>query len=161
MPLVTRLATPSDSDAIARIYNQGIEDRVGTFETRLRTPADIHAWFDGVHPVVVTERDGEIIAFASTSTYRPRDCYASIAEYSVYVAREARGQGAGRAAMLGLFDAARAAGFHKLVSRIFVENTASRSLMTALGFREVGMYIKHGQLDGVWRDVVVVEKLLE
>lgn len=160
MPLTTRLATPDDSDAIARIYNQGIEDRVGTFETRLRSRVDIEKWFDGLHPIVVVERDGEVIAFASTSTYRARDCYAAIAEYSVYVAREMRGQGAGRAALLALFDAAREAGFYKLISRIFVENAASRKLMAALGFREVGTYIKHGQLDGVWRDVVIVEKLL-
>ena len=78
----------------------------------------------------------------------------------MYVAREMRGQGAGRAALLALFDAAREAGFYKLISRIFVENTASRKLMAALGFREVGTYIKHGQLDGVWCDVVIVEKLL-
>ncbi len=160
MPLTTRPAIAADAAAIARIYNQGIEDRVGTFETRPRTPADIETWFDGVHPVVVTEREGEIVAFASTSTYRPRDCYATIAEYSVYVAREARGQGAGRAAMLGLIDAARTAGFHKLISRIFVENAVSRHLMAALGFREVGTYYRHGQLDGVWRNVVIVEMLL-
>jgi L-amino acid N-acyltransferase YncA len=160
MPLVTRPATRADAADIARIYNQGIEDRVGTFETRSRTPADIESWFDGVHPVVVIERDGQIVAFASTSTYRPRECYATIAEYSVYVEREARGQGAGKAAMVGLIDAARAAGFHKLISRIFVENAASRSLMAALGFREVGVYVRHGQLDGVWRDVVIVELLL-
>ncbi len=103
---------------------------------------------------------GEVIAFASTSTYRPRECYAGIAEVSAYVAREWRGQGAGRAAMGALFEAARAAGFHKLVSRIFPENTASLRMIAALGFREVGVYRRHGQLDGVWRDVVIVEKLL-
>ncbi|MBK9124671.1 MAG: N-acetyltransferase [Chloroflexi bacterium] len=160
MPLTTRLATPADADAICRIYNQGIEDRLGTFETRLRTVDDITKWFDGVHPAVVAERDGAIVAFASTSTYRPRECYATIAEYSVYVERTARGQGAGRAAMVALIDEARAAGFHKLISRIFVENATSRRLMRSLGFREVGTYIRHGMLDGVWRDVVIVELLL-
>lgn len=160
MPLTTRLATPADADAICRIYNQGIEDRLGTFETRLRTTADIEKWFDGVHPAVVAERDGTVVAFASTSTYRPRECYATIAEYSVYVERAVRGQGAGRAAMLALIDAARAAGFHKLISRIFVENDYSRRLMRSLGFREVGTYVRHGMLDGVWRDVVIVELLL-
>ncbi len=84
----------------------------------------------------------------------------AIAEYSVYVDRAMRGQGAGRAAMLALIDAARAAGFHKLISRIFVENDYSRRLMRSLGFREVGTYIRHGMLDGVWRDVVIVELLL-
>lgn len=160
MPLTARPATTDDAAAIARIYNEGIEDRLGTFETRPRTPADIERWFDGAHPVVVAERDGEIVAFASTSVYRPRECYATIAEYSVYVARPERGHGAGRVAMQALIEAARAAGFHKLISRIFVENAASRRLMASLGFREVGTYIRHGQLDGVWRDVVIVELLL-
>jgi phosphinothricin acetyltransferase len=159
--LSTRLATHADADAIAAIYNQGIEDRVATFETRPRAAADILGWFDGVHPAVVVEREGSIVAFASTSTYRPRECYAGIAEFSVYVLREARGQGAGRAAMNALIDAAADAGFWKLVSRVFVENAPSRELLKSVGFREVGIYEKHGQLDGVWRDVVIVERLLE
>jgi len=158
--LQARAATKADATAISRIYNQGIEDRVATFETRLRTPADVEAWFDGVHPVVVVEDEDNVIAFASTSTYRPRDCYAGIAEFSVYTAREARGRGAGRMAMAALIDAAEQAGFWKLVSRIFPENRASLALMRSLGFREVGIYEKHGKLDGAWRDVVIVERLL-
>ena len=101
-----------------------------------------------------------MIAYATTSPYRPRECYAGIAEFGVYVARDARGHGAGRLAMLALIEAAQAAGFWKLVSRIFVENSASRALMKSVGFREVGIYEKHGQLDGVWRDCVIVEQLL-
>ena len=160
-PLSTRHAIAADAAAIAEIYNAGIDDRVATFETRHRAPADIEAWFDGVHPVVVVEQDGEIVGFASTSTYRPRECYAGIAEYSVYVARDARGRGVGRAAMLALFDAARESGFWKLISRIFPENASSLRLMRSLGFREVGTYVRHGKLDGEWRDVVIVEKLLD
>ena len=156
----SRAASIDDAEAIARIYNQGIEDRVATFETRLRAPGDIESWFDGVHPIVVVEGNGEVIAFASTSTYRPRECYAGIAEFSVYTAREARGKGAGRLAMLALLEAAEQAGFWKLLSRIFPENKASLGLMRSLGFREVGTYEKHAQLDDVWRDVVIVEKLI-
>lgn len=155
-----RLATPEDAPAIARIYNQGIIDRVATFETQLRTVDDIQAWFDGVHPIVVVEEHDNVIAFASTSSYRPRACYAGIAEFSVYVAREARGRGAGRLAMQTLIREAERAGFWKLVSRIFVENTPSHALLRSLGFREVGIYEKHAQLDGVWRDVIIVERLI-
>jgi len=158
--VIARAATRQDAAAIARIYNEGIEDRVATFETRLRAADDIEKWFDGVHPIVVVEDAGEIIAFATTSTYRPRDCYAGIAEFSVYAARSARGRGAGKAAMLALIDAARDAGFWKLVSRVFVENGASRGVLRSVGFREVGTYERHAKLDGVWRDVVIVEKLL-
>jgi L-amino acid N-acyltransferase YncA len=155
-----RNATPADAAAIASIYNEGIADRTATFETRPRSRADIEAWFDGSHPVVVIERAGEVVAFAAASTYRPRDCYSGVAEFSVYVARAARGRGAGRKAMEFLMREAATAGFWKLVSRVFPENRASLKLLASLGFREVGTYHRHGQLDGVWRDVVTVEKLL-
>ena len=84
MTLRARTASPADAAAITRIYNEGIEDRLGTFETRLRSAADVAAWFDGRHPIVVVEEDATIVAFASTSTYRSRDCYAGVAEFSVY-----------------------------------------------------------------------------
>ena len=156
-----RVAAPADAAAIVTIYNQGIEDRVATFETRLRTPQEVEQWFDSTHPIVVLETDQrQVIAFASTSVYRPRPCYAGIAEFSVYVERSWRGHGAGRLALKGLLQEAEKAGFWKLVSRVFVENTASRALLCRLGFREVGVYEKHAQLDGVWRDVVIVERLL-
>ena len=158
--MIARRATIDDAAAIARIYNEGIEERIATFETRPRVAADIEKWFESRYPVVVIEEDGEVIAFASTSMYRPRDAYAGIAEFSVYAARRARGKGAGRAAMEALFEAAREAGFWKLVSRVFVENAASRALLRSVGFREVGVYERHAKFDDVWRDVVIVEKLL-
>lgn len=156
----TRLATPSDAATIAAIYNQGMEDRIATFETCPRSAADVGKWFDGVHPIVVVEENGEITAFAATSPYRPRECYAGVKEFSVYVARQARGHGLGKLAMEALIAESAKAGFWKLVSRVFVENHASRALLRRVGFREVGIYERHGQLDGVWRDVVIVERLL-
>ena len=156
-----RPATPDDADEIARIYNEGIADRLGTFETRERTHGDVSSWFTDTHPIVVVENDaGGIDAFASTSPYRPRDCYAGIAEFSIYVARAARGRGVGHVGMTALISAAREAGFWKLVSRVFAENTASRRLLASAGFREVGVYEKHARLDGVWRDVIIVERLI-
>ena len=119
--MTARPATPEDADAIARIYNEGIEDRVATFETRLRSLEDVRAWFDGVHPIVVVEDEDGVVAFAATSSYRPRACYAGIAEASVYVARSHRRRGAGRIALEALIQAAKQAGFWKLLSRIFPE----------------------------------------
>jgi L-amino acid N-acyltransferase YncA len=158
--LTARRAASPDAAAIARIYNEGIEDRVATFETRLRTAADIGSWLGGRHPVIVVERDGRIVGFGATFEYRPRECYAGIAETSIYVARHARGSGVGRAALEAVMAAARDAGFWKLVSRVFPENAASLALLSRLGFRQVGRYEKHAQLDGVWRDVIAVERLL-
>jgi phosphinothricin acetyltransferase len=154
-------ATPDDAAAIARIYNEGIEDRIATFETRPRTASDIAAWFDGRHPIVVVgDSDGPVVGFAATFEYRPRAAYAGVAEFSVYVARALRGHGIGRVAMTALIEEAGRAGLSKLVSRVFEENQASRRLLADAGFREVGIYRRHGRLDGRWRDVVIVERLL-
>jgi L-amino acid N-acyltransferase YncA len=158
--LRSRPATRSDAPDIARIYNQGIEDRVATFETRPRSAEEVGAWFDGTHPIVVVEEAGRVVAFGATSTYRPRECYAGVAECSVYVAREARRRGVGALALNALADAAARAGFWKLVGRVFPENEPSRRMLRACGFREVGTYEKHGRLDGRWRDVIIVERLL-
>lgn len=155
-----RPATPEDAEAIVRIYNEGIEERIATFETRPRSVEDIGGWFGDEHPTVLVEDDGSVVAFATTSAHSARECYADIAEFSVYTSRETRGQGAGRMAMRAIIEAAGHAGFHKLVSRVFVENAPSRGLLRSLGFREVGIHEKHARLDGAWKDVVIVERLL-
>jgi len=155
-----RAARAADAGDIARIYNEGIAERSATFETKQRTAenmADVLAERAGRYPLIVVERDGRVLAWAGASEYRPRECYAGIAEFSVYVDRVARGTGAGTAAMRGLIDACAAKGFWKLVSRVFPENTASRRLLASLGFREVGTYERHAKLDGEWKDVIIVE----
>jgi L-amino acid N-acyltransferase YncA len=158
--MYSRAAGPGDAGAIARIYNEGIEERIATFETRQRAAGEILDWFEDGHPIVVVEDGGTVISFANTSAYSPRECYAGVAEFSVYTAGESRGRGAGALAMETLISAAERAGFWKLTSRVFVENEPSRKLLLSLGFREVGVHEKHARLDGLWRDVVVVELLI-
>jgi phosphinothricin acetyltransferase len=161
--LTVRLAQVQDAPAIAAIYNQGIEERIATFETALRSAADIAGQLvekGDRYPTVVVERAGAVVAWASVGPYHARPCYAGIAQHSVYVDRQARGTGAGRAALDGLCQACAARGFWKLLSRIFPENTASLALHERAGFRVVGVYRRHGKLDGAWRDAVIVEKLL-
>ena len=159
--LRTRAATSADAAAIAAIYNEGIADRIATFETEPRSAADIAGWFTGQHLMLVTET-GEtgVIAFAASFPYSSRPCYSGIGEFSVYVRRDYRGRGAGRAVLAALIKAAESAGLHKLTSRVFPENTASRALLKGLGFEEIGIHRRHGQLDGLWRDCVIVERLL-
>jgi L-amino acid N-acyltransferase YncA len=157
-----RVATPDDAEAIARIYNEGIEDRVGTFEVDPRSAEDVRGWLDHGYPLVVSEDEsGEVVAWASAPPYRThRPAYAGVAEFSIYVARGARGHGAGRATLAALISEAEGRGYWKLVSRVFPENEASLALCRSLGFREVGVYRRHAKLDGAWRDVVIVERLL-
>jgi phosphinothricin acetyltransferase len=155
-----RRARESDAEAIARIYNQGIEDRIATFETVPRTAEDVRAWFAASHPIVVAEEDGAVVAFASASPFRARACYAGVAELSVYVGRSHRGRGAGRRATELLLRECEGAGYWKIIAGVFTDNAPSLRLMSATGFREVGVYKHHAKLDGVWRDVALFERLL-
>jgi L-amino acid N-acyltransferase YncA len=162
--LSARLATVGDAAAIARIHNEGIADRVATFETEPRTAGQVAAALRDKgerFPTVVVERDGEVVAWASAGAYRSRPAYAGVAEHSVYVARVARGSGAGRAALEALCRVYAERGFWKIVSRIFPENAASLALHERCGFRVVGTQERLGKLDGVWRDVVVLERRSE
>ncbi len=162
MGLTVRPATSRDAAGICRVYNQGIEERIATFETRLRSPQDIEHWFDALHPVMVAvDEAGQVAGFASTSAYSSRVCYAGVFEFSIYVAREARRNGIARMLLISLFDAAAKTGAWKITSRIFPENTASLALCQSLGFRVVGTNVRHARLDGEWRNVVTVERLLD
>jgi phosphinothricin acetyltransferase len=158
-----RNATLDDSAAIAEVYNQGIEDRIATFETELRSAEDQRAWLQAVadrYPAVVAQIDGEIIGWAGAGPYRDRECYRGIGEFSMYVHRDWRGRGVGDLIVGALINEAERLGLWKLLSRIFPFNEASRALCRKHGFREVGVYEKHARLDGRWLDVVIVERLI-
>lgn len=158
-----RLAEAKDAAAITAIYNQGIAERCATFETEPREVPEIEAKLvdQSAYPTVVsTDAEGQVVGWASLSSYRPRACYAGIAEFSIYIDRSARGKGHGGPLLEGLAREAASRGYWKMLSRIFTFNQASRKLSAANGFREVGFYEKHGQLEGRWLDVVIVERLI-
>ena len=162
MTITIRHAMVADAPSIALIYNQGIEDRGATFETEPRTSADIVRRLDDARqfPLLVADAHGGVVGWAGLSAYRPRACYSGIAEFSIYLERAARGRGVGHQLLSSLIDAARDRGYWKLVSRVFPFNAGSRALCRSCGFREVGIYEKHGRLDGKWLDVIIVERLI-
>jgi len=158
-----RTASIDDAAAIAEIYNQGIEDRVATFETELRSAEDQLAWLRSIagrYPAVVAQIDGQIVGWAGAGPYRVRECYQGIGEFSMYVRRDWRGRGVGDLLVAALISEAERLGLWKLLSRIFTFNEVSRALCRKHGFREVGVYEKHARLDGRWLDVVIVERLI-
>jgi phosphinothricin acetyltransferase len=162
--MTVRDAEPGDAAAIARIYNEGIEDRLATLETQPRTPEERAEWLrahDARHPVLVAvDVDGAIVGWGSLNVFNPRPAYDHVADFSVYVAREARGRGVGSLLLSALEERARQIGFHKLVLAAFPVNAAGMRLYERHGFRTVGIYKEQGMLDGQWVDVIIMEKLL-
>jgi phosphinothricin acetyltransferase len=151
----------ADCGAIAAIYNEGISERRSTFETELRSSADLAGWLSPAGgPVLVAESRGTIRGWARISPYSTRPCYSGVGEAGVYVSACARGGGLGGALAAALRQSAQESGYHKIVGKLFLENTASRRLAASHGFREVGVHVHHGTIDGEWRDVLVVELLL-
>ncbi len=162
-PLRIRRARADDAEAVAEIYNQGIRARTATFETELRTADDRRRVIETLadrYPILVADAGGVVIGWASLSEHSPRACYRGIAECSVYVDERHQGHGAGKALLQALVDEATRLGYWKLVSRAFLFNEASRAMCRRAGFREVGVYERHAQLDGEWLDVVIVERLI-
>jgi L-amino acid N-acyltransferase YncA len=157
--VTVRPAVRGDVEAMAAIYNEGIEDRVATFETRPRTVAEVAEWLDDRLPLLVAQ-DGAVLGFARVAPYSDRCVYEGVGEHAVYVARAARGRGIGLALLRALCEAAEAGGLYKLTSRVFSDNAASRAVHLAAGFEEVGIQRRHGRLDGEWKDCVLVERLL-
>lgn len=161
--IVIDSADAADAAAICAIYNEGIEDRIATLESELRTPEERRAWLAARgprHPVVVARRDGAVVGWGSLNPFNARRAYDYVADFSIYVARARRGQGIGSVLLEGLTSRARDLGYHKLVLAALPFNTAGKALYSSAGFREVGIYREQGKLDGNWVDILVMEKIL-
>lgn len=156
-------ATLDDADAIAAIYNQGIEDRIATLESDLRTPQERRQWLSARgprHPVIVAAADGRVVGWGSLNQFNPRRVYDYVADFSVYVERSWRGRGVGGRLLERLVALAGELGYHKMVLAALPFNAAGLALYRRFGFRRVGTYREQGRLDGRWVGVLIMEKLL-
>ena len=156
-----RPAATLDAPDIARIFNEGIAERVATFETTEQTAGDVRGRIEGGAAMLVAEVDGDIAGFARISPYDDaHHYYAGIGEATLYVDRSHRRGGVGAALLRELALEGERRGLYKLVGKIFSSNAASIALVEGCGWRRVGLHLRHGRLDGQWKDVVVVEILL-
>jgi L-amino acid N-acyltransferase YncA len=147
-----------DWPAVREIYEQGIATGDATFETE---PPPWPAW-DRAHSLrLVAENGSDVLGWAALSPVSERCAYAGVAEDSVYVAASAQGRGIGRLLLEELVRRAETEGVWTVQAGIFPENEASIVLHTRCGFRVVGVRGRLGKLDGVWRDVVLMERRSE
>src|SRR3954447_7813967 len=158
--MTVRPAEARDAAAMDRIYAQGVEDRDATFETSAPGPAAWERMIGTAPELVAVDEGGEVIGFAGVLRYSDRCVYDGGGEYTIYLDRAARGRGVGRALLDALVGAAEREGLYKLVGKLMADNAASTALARRCGFREVGVHLRHARLDGAWRDVVVVERLI-
>jgi phosphinothricin acetyltransferase len=161
--VTVRPATAEDAAVICTIYNQGIEDRIATLETELRTPEERRQWMAARgprHPVVVAVSGGQVVGWGSLNSFNPRPAYDHVVDLSVYVERAWRGRGVGKALLPHLLELAHRIGYHKMVLATFPDNEAGLALYRRMGFRPVGVYHEQGRLDGRWVDVLIMERLL-
>jgi L-amino acid N-acyltransferase YncA len=158
LPRVTiRDMGPGDWPHVSRIYAAGIATGNATFEREVPSFEHWDAAHLAGHRFVATDGDA-VVGWVALTAYSDRCCYEGVADLSVYVDPAAQGRGVGRALLERLIDDSEQAGIWTLQAGVFPENEASLALHRGCGFRVVGMRERIGRLDGVWRDVVLLER---
>ncbi|HUQ62848.1 MAG TPA: GNAT family N-acetyltransferase [Acidimicrobiales bacterium] len=158
-----RLATPEDAEVIRAIYNLEVTESTVTLDLVPRSSAEQLEWLAahaGVHPAIVAIDGGAVIGFGSLNPYRSRPAYSTTVEDSVYVGRDWRGQGVGRALLHELVTLATSHGFHTIIARAIGGHEASIGLHRACGFNLVGVEREVGRKLGSWLDIVELQRML-
>lgn len=161
--MLLRPATIADAAATAEIYNHEVLHTTATFDLRPRSVDEQAEWLgarSGALEVIVADLDGEVAGFASLSQYKPRPAYNGTVEDSIYLHRDHRGKGLGRALLGEIVEVAANRGFHTVIGRVEVSGTASVRLHEALGFELVGVEREVGRKFGRWLDVAILQKML-
>ena len=158
--VTTRQVTEQDMPAVLSIYDEGLATRNATFETKVPTAGQLRAkWVPGM--AWVAELDGRVVGWTAVTPISERACYAGVGETSVYVTETARGRGVGKALLFTQVNEADRAGMWTLQTSIFPENRASLALHHSAGYRTLAVRTRIAQLDGVWRDTVLLERRSE
>lgn len=166
---VTLKIIPGDrrrhSAAILAIFNEAIVNSTALYDYKLRTDADMEAWFDGKerknYPVICAENPaGELLGFASYGQFRERPAYKYSVEHSVYVHARHRGLGVGRTLLQAIIEAARGQDYHVLVGGIDASNAVSIKLHESLGFTACGIVKQAGFKFGRWLDLAFYQLIL-
>jgi phosphinothricin acetyltransferase len=148
----------ADWEQVREIFVQGIETGKATFET----DAPSREQWDSSHlscgRLVARGPDGRLLGWAALARVSPRRVYRGVAEVSIYVRSDCRGQGVGLALLTELVKQSEAAGLWTLQAHVFPENRASLRLHEKAGFREVGRRERLGQMGKTWRDVLLLER---
>ncbi|HEY0448726.1 helix-turn-helix domain-containing GNAT family N-acetyltransferase [Actinophytocola sp.] len=158
--VTVRALAPADWPAVRRIYTEGIATGIATFETTVPSRASLDAtWLTG-HRWVAELRDepGEVVGWTALSPVSGRECYAGVAESSIYVAAGHRGRGIGKALIRQQVIAADQADLWTLQTAVFTENRTSIALHHTAGYRTVGVRERIAQLDNTWHDTVFLER---
>jgi phosphinothricin acetyltransferase len=157
MSVAIGLMMDSDWPEVRRIYCEGIATGNATFDLEAPSWAE---WDEGTHKHsrLVARDSAGLSGWAVLKRHSKRKCYAGVAETSIYIAESARGRGVGRELLTALIESAEQAGMWTLLAGIFPENEASLRLHRSLGFRDVGRNERIGQLHGVWRDTLRLER---
>ncbi|MSQ12183.1 MAG: N-acetyltransferase family protein [Dehalococcoidia bacterium] len=161
--LAVRQAEERDIPAIMEVFNQGVEDGVATFDL-VHSQEQTGAWFLGhgpLEPILIVESDGLLVGWASLSRYSPRMCYDTVKELSVYVRREWRQKGVGSALVGRLLRRGAELGLHKVVLFVSPLNRQALNLYRRHEFRKVGVFHRHGVRNGVWLDIIAMERFLD
>jgi len=148
---------PAHAEAVLKIYEEGLQTGQATFNTQVPSWED---WDRGhlPHSRLVALEAGRVLGWVALSPVSARHCYRGVAEFSIYIGAESRGKGVGKLLMQKLIEESEANGIWTLHSSTFPENTASIKLQKQFGFREIGYREKIAELNGIWRNTILLER---
>ncbi len=165
LSILVRKGTIQDVKEITTIFNQGIEGGVATLETKLQTEKDILAWMKDRDPrymiLVAQEESGKICGYVSLNKFNFKSAYTGVADLSIYIEKDNRGQGIGEILLKQVIEEAKKEGFYKLVINVISKNKKALHFYEKIGFSLAGIYKKQGILQGEWVDAIIMEKFLE